>query len=226
VTFTADDPEAAQVGEEVTFEVVLEDPFEDPLPDEWTLAGETDLEEPDWTMTSRDVADEEIQQTEDGTITVSRTGDQDVNSVTIIVTGTVPDDLDADDYSYEDPSSEEYLVLELFEQRSADDRRTLEGGSWTAHHFTEASQNARQVIDDASEAGASDNDLSQAISAYDEGNFELAQELANDVKSDTESEDQTQQLLLFGGGAVVVLVLLGGGYYLYQQRQQNTNKLQ
>ena len=214
VSFAADDPEAAEVGDTVEFEVEVTDVY-DGQPDQWTLEGETELEDPSWDIVATDVGGDEVARSTTSEFDIDR--DDNIDTVTVEIQGDVPE---MTEFNYESPEDENYVVLELSEADGA----VLQ--DWSAHRFTEDSQDARQAIDDASEAGASDDDLSQAINAYDNANFELAIELADEAREDAESAEQTQTLLLVGGGVVVVLVLLGGGYYIYQQRSQNTNKLQ
>jgi len=220
VSFTADDPEAAEVGDTVEFEVEIEDPF-DGMASEWTVQADSELEGASWTLVSENVAGDEVERSNDGTLDIS--SDDGVDTVSITVQGTVPD---LNNFDYEDIESEHYLVLEVSEAGGS----TLE--SWSAHRYTEDSQIARQAIDDASEAAEdADSDSARdrvgtATSLYNSADFSAAIEEAERAEDDAEGEAQTQQLLIVGGAAVVVLAVLGGGYYLYSQRKQNTNKLQ
>ncbi|RLM76124.1 hypothetical protein DVK05_16510, partial [Halorubrum sp. Atlit-8R] len=102
----------------------------------------------------------------------------------------------------------------------------------TAHHYTEESQAARQAIDDAQAAidaaGGNENAeelVSSAISSYENGNFQNAQDLAGQAESQAQQAQQSAQtqrtLLLVGGGLVVLLLLVGGGYYAYTQMSED-----
>ncbi|MFC7059721.1 hypothetical protein [Halovenus salina] len=213
VSFSADDPEAAEVGETVSFQVEMTDVFED-QPNEWTVGANTDLEDADWQIIATDVSGEEVSRSDSSELQVS--SEDGVNAVTVEVEGTVPD---ISSYSYENRENEEYQVLEI-EQA---DGPSLE--EWRAHRYTAESQEARNTIDEASEAVDSQSTLDNAISAYNSENFENAIDLAEQAQNDAEGEQQLQQYLLFGGAALVVLLVAGGGYYFYQQRQQDNSKL-
>ena len=105
--------------------------------------------------------------------------------------------------------------------------------------LTEDSQAAREAIDDAQDAvntasanGANTDEaeglIGNAISAYDNGNFENAQSLAeqaeNRASSAQQSTQQTNTLLMVGGG-IVALVIVGGLVYWYLQQRDTYDKL-
>jgi len=223
ITFDGESPEPAQTGDEVEMQVVIEEPFTDPLPDQWTLIGNTSLRNADWTMTAEDNTGDIVARSDTGELELN--SEEGIVSVTVEVRGQVPQMSDSD-FSYENRNEENYLAMEMLRQTEAGNERVASDSIWTAHRYTEGSQAARQAIDDAKDAGASNDDLSQAIQAYNNENFPLAQELANEERDNQQSEEQTQSLLLFGGAAVLLIALAGGGYYVYQQRSRDTNKLQ
>jgi hypothetical protein len=215
VSFSADDPEASQVGETVEYQIEMSEVFID-QPDQWTLEAETDLGNASWQIVATDVSGEEVARSETGEIDLN--SEDGVDTVTIEVQGDVPS---ISEYNYADPEAENYLLVGL----SQADGPSLQ--QWEAHRYTEGSQEARQAIDEAADrVGEDSNDLDSAIALYNSGDFEQATSEAESIREDAESQQQTQQLLLLGGGAVLVLALLGGGYYVYQGRKQNTNKLQ
>lgn len=214
VSFSADEPNDAQVGETVTYEVEMTEVFQD-QPNQWTVQASTDLEDATYQMIAEDVSDEEVARSDSGELQVS--SEDGIDRVTIEVQGTVPE---LSSYSYENPEEENFRVLEI----SQADGPSLE--EWSAHRYTEDSQAARQAIEEAEEAAGSSEDLDNAISAYNSENFDNAIDLAETAREDAEGQQQTQQYLMFGGIAVVVLLVVGGGYYLYQQRQGNNTKLQ
>ena len=217
VSFSADDPEASQVGETVEYQIEMTEVFID-QPDQWTLEAETELEGASWQIVATDVSGDEVARSESGSLDLN--SEDGVDTVTIEVQGDVPE-IPESEYNYEDPDAENYLLVGL----SQADGPTLQ--EWEAHRYTEGSQQARQAIDDAADrVGADSGELDSAIALYNSGDFEQATNEAESIREDAESQEQTQQLLLLGGGAVVVLALLGGGYYVYQGRKQNTNKLQ
>jgi len=211
VSFSADEPEATEVGETMTFEVEMTEVFQD-QPNEWTVQVNTELEEETYQIIAEDVSGAEVARSDSNTLQVS--SEDGVDTVTIEVQGTVPG---LSSYSYENPEEEEFQVVEIAQANGP----ALE--EWTAHRYTQKSQEARTAIEEAEDAGASD--LSNAISAYNSEDFDNAIDLANSAKSDAEGQEQTQQYLMFGGIALAVILLAGGGFYLYQQRQEDRSKL-
>jgi hypothetical protein len=211
VSFSADDPEAAEVGETMTFEVEMTEVFQD-QPNEWTVQVNTELEDANYQIIAEDVSGAEVARSDSSELQVS--SDDGVDTVTIEVQGTVPGDIP---YNYESQEEEEFQVVEIAQANGP----SLE--EWRVHRYTQKSQEARTAIEDAEDAGASD--LSNAISAYNSEDFDNAIDLADSAQSDAKGQEQTQQYLLFGGIALVVVLLAGGGYYLYQQRQEDRSKL-
>jgi len=220
-------PEEAAVGAQVTATVSLEELYRDPGYESWRLAGETDLTDVTWTVVYYDQTGSKVdQESFDGANFTSGqiSADEGISEVEVKVTGTVPG---IDAYSY-DPA-QQFTLLALNQTRSGGTQNDID--SWSAHHYTSESREARQAIDAASAAvesagspDAADEKLAQAIEAYESENFGLAVELANEAEqraNETEQSRQTRQLLLYGaGGLVLVGLLVGGG--LYWRRQQDS----
>jgi len=217
VTVDGSSPGPAQVGESMEYNATIEEPFRD-APDQWTLQGSTDLANASWTV--------QVTAQGDPVETIDRGGDNftyDLDSATgateveITVSGDVRP---IDDFAYEDRSGENHTVLTV---ARLSDGTTNELASFTGHRYTAASQEARNAIDAAIEANDGRTDkIDQAISAYDNENFENAVALAEEA----ESGAQSSQLILYAVAAVVVLALIGGGIYYWRQQQDKGYKLQ
>lgn len=218
----------SRVGESVNTTVVVEDPFQD-QPDQWTLRASTELENVSWVVTIRQQGTQVNQTTYGG-----QTFEQDLDfenggdEVVIEVTGDTPA---VDNYSYE--PRETYTLWSL-EAITGDSESEL--NETQIHHYTNDSKDARQSIDEAAEAinesgnpqGARDT-LNNSISAYNNGNFGNAIDLADQAKEEAEQTQQSQQrtqTLIYAAVAVVALVLVGGGIYYWRQQQDEYGKLQ
>jgi hypothetical protein len=223
ITFDGESPDSTQVGEEIEMQVTIEEPFTDPLPNQWTIVGNSTLENAGWTITAEDNTGEVVARSDTNELDLD--SEEGIVSVTVEVRGQVPE-MEDGDFNFEEREEENYLAMELLRATESGDSQLGDEARWTAHRYTEESQAARQAIESAQDSGASGSDIQQAIQAYNNANFELAQDLASDAESGAESEEQTQTLLLFGGAAVVVILLAAGGYYVYQQQSRDTNKLQ
>lgn len=217
-------PNETAVGSEVSVTYVIEDPYDGP-PNEYTIEGETELENVSWTVEVFDQGDS-VDQTTYGDQSFSqpmdRDGDQNGDEVRITLEGTVPP---VENYTYE--PRENYSLIKLARVTGSNEN---EFRNDSAHHYTEQSREARQAIDDAGtaidEAGGdseAENLRTSAISAYENDNFENAISLANQARNTAEEAQQSQQTtqtLLYAAGAVVLVLLLGGGgYYAYNQSQ-------
>ncbi|WP_262180491.1 hypothetical protein [Haloarcula laminariae] len=226
VSTASDVPNETAVGSEVSVTYVIEDPYDGP-PNEYTLEGETELENVSWTVEVFDQGDS-VDQTTYGDQSFSqpmdRDGDQNGDEVRITLEGTVPA---VGNYTYE--PAENYTVAEFTRTAGSNENQFR---SDSAHHYTEESREARQAIDAAGtaieEAGGNseaENLRSNAISSYENGNFENAIDLANEAQNTAQQAQQSQQTtqtLLYAAGAVVLLLLLGGGgYYLYSQSKDD-----
>lgn len=227
-----DAPDSAEVGEQVTVDVELTELYGDNVPDdEWTLVGESALDNADWTVIVRDPGGDEVERVDPVNESFEVGIDRDAShvSVDVSVTGEVPE---IDEFDYEDAEVEEILAMELAQLTSDGDRATLADGTHYIHAYTEESQAARTAIDDAREAAedadsdSARDDVDDAITFYNNGEFESAANTANSAQESVESSQQTRQLLIFGGAAVVVIGLLAGVVYYWRESQQSTSKLQ
>jgi len=225
-TVTAENvPEESAVDEEVSVTYMIDDPFTD-VPNEWTLQGETQFEGVRWTVTVLR-AGNQISQDTYGSQSFSQSLDidDDGDQVQVELTGTTPA---VENYTYE--PEERYTVAALSRVSGSNEN---EFRNDSAHHYTDRSREARMAIDDARaaiEAAGGNSEAEQlrrnAISAYENENFENAIDLANQATTTAQEAQQSQQTtrtLLFAGVGLVVLVLLGaGGYVLYSRSQQDT----
>jgi hypothetical protein len=216
-------PAPAENGTEVSMTVTVEDPFAS-APDQWTLRGETQLQDATWNVevlnqgrlvTRTDTAGSNFSQPLDF--------EEGATTVNVTLTGTVPA---LNTFDYENRSAENYTVMHLTQSNGNAIDQT-----WRSHRFTAASQDARQAIDAAADAveeagGTGDDDLQQAINAYDAGNFDNAESLADDAQTAAEESQGGLPIVLIGGVVVVLLLVAGGGYYYYQSQQGGDYKLQ
>ena len=221
-------PNETQVGETVTTTVTIEDPFVD-MPDQWTLQGSTELRNVSWTVTVRQQGEQVSQETFgdqsfEHPLNASNNGD----TVVVELTGDTPA---IENYTYE--PAETYT---LYDFESIQGSSTSGLNTTSVHHYTNASKSARLAIDNATEAvnasgGGSEaqNDLDQAISAYDSGNFDNAESNAADAQDQAEQAEQSAQrtqTILMVVGALVVLAIIGGGIYYWRSNQNEPTKLQ
>ncbi|QPV64371.1 hypothetical protein I7X12_07090 [Halosimplex litoreum] len=221
-------PNETQVGETVTTTVTVDDPFVD-MNDQWTLQGSTELTNVSWTVTVLQQGEEVDQasygeQSFEQALNASNGGD----TVEIALTGDTPA---VENYTYE--PRETYT---LYDFASVQGSSTSDLNATSVHHYTNASDSARLAIDDASEAinassGNSDaeNLLNNAISAYENGNFGNAEDLAGQAQNQAEQAQQSaqrNQTILMGVGALVVLAIVVGGVYYWRSNQNEPTKLQ
>lgn len=230
-------PSESQVGDPVTASANLTDLYDED--DQWTLAVQTDLQDPQWTI-------EYLNQTGDVIETATGSGDQaltgptvspPVDEVSISVTGETPGI-----ESFEYGSNQTYLGLQV-EKRTSGGDETVE--SWRITHYTEASRSAKQALDAASEAIATaeesggdvteaQSDLDSAVQAYngENPNFDLAEQLATDARDAAEAatndggDDGGLPLIPIVVGVVVLLLVVGGAlYYNSQQNKKQSSRL-
>ena len=194
--------------------------------EQWTLVGETDLESVTWTVAQYDQAGNQVAQDSfDGQ--EFRQGvdiETGVSRIEVRVTGTTP--------GFETPT---YDPPQRFTGASFTLNR--EGGTqqdidaYEVHHYTQESRSTRETLDRATATveGSGDDQsqetLQRAISAFNAGNHDNANQLANRAEDEAQSSQRNRTLLLYGGAAVVIGLLLGGGYYLYQSRKQGPSRL-
>ncbi|GGM33017.1 hypothetical protein [Haloarcula argentinensis] len=217
-------PTETAVDEEVSVTYTIDDPFTD-APNEWTLAGSTELQDVSWTVTVFRAGNQVSQETYgdqsfEQDLEIDNNGDQ----VRVELVGTTPA---ISNYTYDPAQNYQVASLSRISGSNEDEFRND-----TVHHYTEESQSARQAIDDAQaaidEAGGNEEAeelVSSAISSYENGNFQNAQDLAGQAENQAQQAQQSAQtqqtLLLVGGGLVVLLLLVGGGYYAYTQMSED-----
>ena len=212
-------PADAEVGESEQVVVEFEAFEERNTP--WAVEAESELDDVTVSITATGPGVEDVE-TSAGSADLELDPDSH-SDVTIEAVGDVPT---IEQYNYEDPDEENVLGLEISDRDGA----TL--GSWDVHRYTEDSQSAREAIDEASEAVAdsssesAEDDLNDAITFYNNGEFESAINAANSAQETAESEGETRQMLLMAGGVLALAGIVVGGVYFWKSRQTNTNKLQ
>lgn len=202
--------------------------------DQWQLQGETELESVTWTVTTYDVGETQLNQQEYNGQSFSHqiAKADDVAAVEVRLQGTVPE---GNEWSYEPAQS---LLLANFSETqeggTENDLRTSQIRPYTADSQAArtAIDDAQAAIDDAESAGVNVDEaagtLENAISAYNSGNFENAQDLAGDAQNAAESAQQSSQrtsTLLMIGGVVLVLAILAGLVYWYLSNRETYDKL-
>lgn len=245
---TAEVPEEAEAGTQVSASVTLDTLYQEPQWEQWTLQGETELENVTWTVTFIDASGNQFdtksydgQTFEQPDITSDR--DPPIIGLRVEVVGEVPPPAE---FTY--PDKESFVTMDLTQARGEEGSMN-DIGTWVTHHYTTGaadepgSREARQAIASAEgaiqQAEAADADtttanqsLGNAIEFYQAGQFantvenaNTAEEQANEAREDAESSQQTTQLLMYAGLVAVVLALLGGGFWYYQQQQDSYDKL-
>lgn len=232
-------PGEAAVGDEVTSTFTITEPFRNPSLEQWSLSGETELENVTWTVTLYDQTDAKVGQESYDGANFTHEGvstDSGVSEIEVRIVGTVPA---VEEFTY-DPE-ERFQVATLQQVREGGTSNEI--GSWSAHHYTTGttdepgSKEAREAIasaeatiaDTNADTGEAEDILDNAVSAYEASNFGNAVDLANKAETSAEESEQsserTQLLVYAAGGLVGLLVLLGGGYVVYQSRQDDYDKL-
>jgi len=191
-------PEEAEVGEEVTVTVELQDLFSQES--SWELNGRTELQNAQWTI--------ELYQGGELVGTRESSGEQpdpvlleegvtDADRVVVTITGTAPE---VGEYSYEEPAT----------FRAGEVVQVVDGGSnvnylseLDVHHYTTGdpgSQEARTALDDANAAiqsvadsgtdtSEAESTFDDAVSAYNGEDFANAVSLAEEAESQAQSSD-------------------------------------
>jgi len=205
----------AEVDEEVTATYTLEELYDEY--DEWTLVGETELTETTWTVSLYDQTDSRIERNtyNNQSFEQAVSADEDVNYIEVEVTGTVPE---VREFTYEAPQTFEFATL----TQTQDGGASAELRSDDVWHYTQDSKEARAAIDSAAAAvegsGSSEakSDLDAAISSFENGNFENAQNLAQsaeDAANDAQQSEQRNRMILYAVAALVALLVVGGVVY-------------
>ncbi|MFB6173546.1 MAG: hypothetical protein ABEI39_02795 [Halobacteriales archaeon] len=217
-------PDSARVGETVSATITLTELYQDPNYQQWTLQGQTDLNNVTWTVQTINQAGEVVEtKTYDGSPIQHGVNIQSgASKIRVKITGEVPE---ISNYSY-DPEHE-FLFAGLVQLRSGGTADQIE--TFRTHHYTNDSRQARSEIEQAERAintsGGNQqarDTLSNAVSAYEAENFDNAIDLANEAERIAKSAQQSQQrtqLILMGLGAVVVIGLLVGLVYWYRANQ-------
>lgn len=228
-----DVPAESEVDTQVTATVTLDELYQDPQLESWTLAGSTELTDVTWTVVYYDQTGAKVGQDEfDGQNFTGAdiTAADGTSEVEVTVTGTVPE---VESYSY-DPA-QEFTTMELTQTRDGGSSSEIE--TWTAHHFTSESDEARNALDDAqaaiqSASGANteeaERQFANAVEAYEGGEFNLAANLANEAQTKAENaqqSSQTKQLAMYGVGGLLVVALLVGGFLYWRSQQDSYDKL-
>ncbi|PSP77148.1 hypothetical protein BRC81_11010 [Halobacteriales archaeon QS_1_68_20] len=244
-----DVPQEAEAGSQISASFTLTDLYQDPQWEPWTLEGETELTNVTWTLTFIDPQGNEFHTETYNGQTFSQQGistDHPQGTITEIrvqITGDVPS---PDQFTY--PEKETFTLAKLT-QISGQEGAHNEINTWDTHHYTVAEQgnpdaspgskdarealnSAREAINETEEAGgdvsSAEETLKNAISAYENGNFQNAVSLAEDAKDEAENAKQSKeqsQMLLFGGVGLVVVLLIAGGVWYYRQQQDDYDKL-
>jgi hypothetical protein len=218
-SFVYADPAPAQVGQSYQFSASIEEPFRD-LPDQWTLQGQTDLENATWTVQVSAQGEPVANPSASGgsfNLSLDQSDNPTPTLVNVTVSGDVPP---IDTYSYSDRASENISVMSI---NQISDGTPNELREILTPRYTEESRQARQAIDAAIEAvGGRNAKIEQAISAYNTGNFGNAVSRAEEA----ESGAQSGQLLLYAAIGVVAIVVIAGAVYYWRQRRDTGYKLQ
>lgn len=220
-------PADAEVGTEINVTYTLTDLYSNDV-NEWTLRGSTELTGVSWTVSKRKLSGGagSPEQYGGSSFETSVSADEDVEQVTVRVTGTVPE---VESWRYEPP--ERFLATRLVRVAGENEN---ELGQWEVHHYTEESSEARAAIESARASMGEDppedaeRSLEQAISAYEGGNFPNAIANAEDAERAAESARESRQrlqLLLYGAIGVVALLAVFGGIYYYQSRRDTYSQL-
>jgi hypothetical protein len=218
----------SRVGETVETTVVVEDPFEDRA-EQWTLRASTDLRNVSWVVTILQQGNQVNQstygeQTFEQDLSLDNGGDE----VRLEVTGDVPA---VQNYTYEPLETYTLWGVDAVTGGSESDLNESE-----IHHYTNDSKDARQTIDEAAvainESGTPQearDTLNNSISAYNNGNFRNAIDLAGQAQDEAEQTQQSQertQTLIYAAIAIVVILLVAGGVYYWRTQQDEYGKLQ
>ncbi|MFB6128246.1 MAG: hypothetical protein ABEJ47_00645 [Halorhabdus sp.] len=222
-----DAPAEAQVGEEITVSATISDVYE--TSDQWTLNGTTELQNvTGWEVTKVTPSGAENTTRFSGskTFSVGISAEENLDHVNVSITGTVPP---VETFSYDPPQSFVAAKFVRVQGNNVNDIETI-----TVHHYTNESQTARNVIDEAwkvvngSNSQSAWETLNTSIDVFEGENFQEAKDLARNAKQtarNAKQSAQTTQLILYGVGALVVIALVGGGIYYWRSQQNDYDKL-
>ncbi|MFB6121975.1 MAG: hypothetical protein ABEJ78_00760 [Haloferacaceae archaeon] len=230
-----DVPQEAQVGTQITATITLDTLYQNPTLESWQLSGSTELTNVSWTVVYYDQTGSKVNQREftgqqfSGAPVAADTG---TSEVRVRITGTVPR---VQQWSYDPP--QEFRLMKLTQAQQGGASNTL--GTWTTHHYTERSDQARNAIDearaaidDAEAAGANPkearSDVDDAVAAYNDGSFDVAISLANkavDKANSAKQSKQTRQTIIYAVAGLVVVGLLVGGFLYWRSQRQTYDRL-
>ena len=226
-----DAPDSAEVGKEVEVTITLSELYKDPSLEQWELGGETELENPTWTIVYYDQTGSKVDQESFGRqefTSDSVTASDGVAEVKVKLTGVAPE---VSEYSY-DPRQTftAATVNQIPPGGSVNEITTTD-----IHHYTAESQDAREALDsaatameDAGNPAEAEETFGLAVSAYQSGNFDNAQKLADEAKTQAEQAQSTanrNRLLLMGAGALLVIGAAVGGFFYWRSQQDSTDRL-
>jgi VIT1/CCC1 family predicted Fe2+/Mn2+ transporter len=218
-----------RVGQPVSVNVTIEDPFTGDAANQWTLNGRTEATEVVWSVRVLDqgqvVRPEETFGSASFNYTLSRDGGGD--TVVIQLQGTAPA---IENYTY---APEERFTVADMNRISGSNTADLE--TIEAHHYTNESKEARDAIESAEQAYDEDggpdsvqNRINDSIAFYESEQFGQAVDNANEARTQVSQAEQSQQtttLILYAVGAIVLLALIGGGIYYWRSQQESYSKL-
>lgn len=219
-----DAPDESEVGTDVEATYEVTDLFTDF--EEWTLVGQTEVTSVTWTVTQYDQAGNQVaQESYDGQqFSQGVDIESGVSRIEVRVTGTTPE---FDTPTYDPP--QRFTAAQFTLQREGGTQQDI--ASYAIHHYTQSSRDTRGEIDDAkavvdrSGGDQSRDTLDSAISAFNAGNYDNANQLANRAENEAQRNARTQSTLLYGGAAILLVVVLGAAYYVYQSRKQGPSRL-
>jgi cobalamin biosynthesis Mg chelatase CobN len=218
-------PDGERVGQQTSATYSFEELYDQY--DQWTLRGETQLEQATWTVSLYDQTGSRVARNTYNGASFNQTvaAAEDVNRVEVNVTGAVPS---VTNFSY-DPA--QTFTMAAFTQSQQGGTSSAIGEPTEVRYYTENSREARSAIDEAASAVESADSaeaeelLSSAISAYNAGNFENAVNLAgqaSETAQEAQQSQQTTQLLVYAGvGLLVLLVIAGAVYWFLNNRDTN-----
>lgn len=222
VSATANEtPNTTQVGGNVSATFVLTDLYT-AAPNAWRLHTATALENATWTVTAYGLDDRALATRSfdgPGLRTPVRAA-RNVSRIEVTVRGTVPA---VRNFTYR---PREQFTLAALARTNNGSQTSIR--NWSVAHYTSESRSARRTLDAARTAiaeNSSDGELEEqlgfAISAYRNGNFELATAIANDARYAANRPDYPVELLsgMFLGGIVVALG--AAGFQSYRTREED-----
>lgn len=224
VSATANDtPNGVQVGENVSATFTLTDLYTG-APKSWRLRATTGLDNATWTVTAYALDDSELasRSFRGQSFRTPVRAAQNVSRITVTVRGTAPP---VTNFTYR--PRERFTLASL--SRAHNGSETVIR-NWSTRHYTRESRSARRTINATRTAireDGGDEELEEqlgfAISAYRNGNFELARAIATDAKNAAEGSEYPVMLLsgLFLGGIVVALGTAGIRSYRERTREDD-----